>query len=41
MRSDPRPTCQQNDTGGSLVAFANKEASAHGYEDWVDAYHQL
>jgi hypothetical protein len=40
MCTDPDPTA----TPGCLermTAFANKQAQAHGFTDWVEAYHKL
>lgn len=37
MHSDPYPVDCGKD---ALISYANREAFARGYDDWIDAYHR-
>lgn len=39
MCSDPHPI--QDEQWKELVLFANRQAHAFGYSDWIAAYHAL
>ncbi len=39
MCSDPWPAAPEDDD--VLLKFCNEESQRHGYDTWIDAYHQF
>lgn len=39
MASDPWPTSEEEHL--TMLNFADKESKAHGFPDWITAFHEL